>query len=81
VYFDKHHGREDAPGHMLIDLERNSLFTINPLIRDPSEDDIEEHRYFEPFDLKLEYVKVKNGKCHDVLKSGWFNLTVELVWD
>ena len=81
VYFDKHHGPRGGPGHMLIDLDRNSLFVIDPLIRNPEESDIKEYGYFEHFNLKPEYVVEKNRKCIDALYCGWINLFGNLVWD
>ena len=75
VYFDKHHGNRNAACHMIIDLNRNSLFIIDPMIRNPTIEDIEEFRYFEEFDLLPEYVDYKNSKCIDVLYSGWLELT------
>jgi len=73
VYFDNHSGRRDRPTHMLIDLDRNSLFIINPLLKSPTYDDIEEYPYVEKFDLKPEYVREKNRKCIDTLRNGWFS--------
>lgn len=75
VYFDKHHGNRDGPGHMIIDIKRNSLFILDPLKMGPTIEDIEEYPYFEEFDLLPEYVDYKNKKCIDILYSGWLEIT------
>jgi len=75
LYFDKHFGDRDAPGNMLIDLERNKLFILDPKIRNPDINDIESYEYHTTFELLEEYVDDKNQKCHDILYSGWLELT------
>ena len=78
LYFDKHHGDRDSPGNMIIDIENNRLFILDPKIRNPNVSDIKSFEYHTKFQLRREYVDIKNYHCHDMLYSGWIELTGQM---
>lgn len=78
-FFDNHQGRRTADTHMLISMDLNELWWIDPRIRNPSTRDIVRSKYPLNFDLNRDYVNWKNRKALPCLRGSHVRFMREMI--